>query len=60
MKFSLDIACSSPAFMLDVKPEIARILRHVADRVECGEVFNWRNVVDFEGNTIGRFRLGEG
>lgn len=58
MKFVLNIDCGNAAFDPDPVPEVARILREVADRLESGAFpRNSVNVRDINGNTVGTFRL---
>jgi len=67
MKFELFFNCDTEAFdgwdehnAETAKPEIVRILRNVADRIESGDTANaYRNVIDFNGKIIGRFKLHE-
>lgn len=61
--FKLSINCDNAAFCDDAGPtlqsavpEIARILRAVADRVEQGETCEvHRNIKDINGNIVGTF-----
>lgn len=63
--FKLSINCSNAAFCDDenptiqsAAPEIARILRDVADRLEQGERYNThKNIKDINGNIVGTFVL---
>jgi hypothetical protein len=58
MTFDLKIETDNYAFDDDPRPEVARILREVADRVEHGIIATgYRNVRDINGNVVGRFRL---
>ncbi len=50
-KFTLTIDCDNAAFEDDA--ELVRIVRHVADQIECGETR--RKVRDVNGNVVGRF-----
>jgi hypothetical protein len=57
---SLNIETGNAAFDADgggLNAESARILRHVADRVEAGQMSG--NVRDINGNTVGSFELTE-
>lgn len=63
--FKLSIDCANAAFCEDdaptqtsAAPELARLLRAVADRLESGDTFNtYRNIQDINGNTVGTFAL---
>ena len=66
-KFTLSIKCSGFAFDDDetgavthesAAPELARILRDVARRIEDGDSFDtFRNCRDINGNIVGTFAL---
>ena len=66
-KFTLAIKCSGFAFDDDetgavthesAAPELARILRDVAYRIESGDSFDtFRNCIDINGNVVGAFAL---
>jgi len=64
-KFKLFIDCGNAAFCEDdyptessAAPELARILREVADRIEGGDMFGmYRTIHDMNGNDVGRFAL---
>ena len=66
-KFTLAIKCSGFAFDDDetgavthesAAPELARILRDVAYRIESGDSFDtFRNCIDINGNIVGTFAL---
>ena len=66
-KFTLAIKCSGFAFDDDetgavthesAAPELARILRDVAYRIEDGDSFDtFRNCIDINGNVVGAFAL---
>ena len=66
-KFTLAIKCSGFAFDDDetgavthesAAPELARILRDVAYRIESGDSFDtFRNCIDINGNVVGTFAL---
>lgn len=57
MTFILKFDTDSDAFADDPTIEIARILRHVADRVESGEdCGRYLTVFDINGNDVGRFK----
>lgn len=63
--FKLSIDCANAAFCEDdtptqesTAPELARILRAVADRIDSGDTFDtFRNIQDINGNTVGTFAL---
>ena len=66
-KFTLAIKCEGAAFDDDetgavthesAAPELARILRDVAYRIESGDSFDtFRNCIDINGNVVGAFAL---
>ena len=66
-KFTLSIKCEGAAFDDDetgvvthesAAPELARILRDVARRIEDGDSFNtFRNCCDINGNVVGTFAM---
>lgn len=59
-RFMLHFTADNAAFDPDPNPEIVRILREVADRIEQGDSFNkFRNVTDINGNIVGVFALKE-
>ena len=61
--FKLSINCDNAAFCGDAEPtiksaapEIARILRDVAGRIEQGEICDvHKNIKDINGNIVGTF-----
>lgn len=58
--FTLTIDCDNDAFSPDEGdgiPEIARILRHVADKVESRRVHG--GIMDINGSKVGEFDLTE-
>lgn len=63
--FKLSIDCANAAFcegdtptQESAAPELARILRAVADRIESGDTFDtFRNMHDINGNIVGTFAL---
>lgn len=66
--FKLHIHCNNAAFCDDsdtptqasAAPELARILRQVADRLESGDSFDtFRTIHDVNGNDVGRFAMKE-
>jgi hypothetical protein len=57
-EFQLSIDSANDAFAENPYGEVARILRNVADRVDQGEeASHYKNVIDFNGNVVGRFRF---
>ena len=41
-------------------PELARILREIADRIEAGTDYGWfKTILDVNGNDVGRYALKE-
>ena len=65
-KFTLAIKCSGFAFDDETgavthesaAPELARILRDVAYRIESGDSFDtFRNCIDINGNVVGKFTM---
>jgi hypothetical protein len=65
MRFCLEISTDNDAFHDDEgatynPPEVCRILRDVADRLERGEDFtSMRKLRDYNGNTVGNARFFE-
>ena len=63
--FKLSIDCANAAFCEgqtptpeSAAPELARILRAIAERIESGDTFDtFRNCHDINGNTVGTFAL---
>ncbi len=68
-KFTVSIDCGNAAFTApyadDVTtetaaPELARILREIADQIEGGARYAWYQTVrDVNGNDVGRYALKE-
>ena len=65
-RFTLSIKCSGFAFDDETgavthesaAPELARILRDVAYRIEDGDSFDtFRNCIDINGNVVGKFTM---
>ena len=52
--FTLNIDCENLAFEDDVAPELARLLREIADRIESGSMAG--NIRDINGNRVGSFK----
>ena len=58
MKFTLNLTTDNEAFDPDPRPELARILRGIADKVENGgEIEFFQTILDLNGNDVGRFAL---
>lgn len=58
MEFTVRFDCDNAAFDPDPGPEIARILRVVAQQVEDGEdASKSLNTRDINGNVVGTFKL---
>lgn len=58
MTVSLAINTDNAAFQPDPAPEIARILRKIADRVEAGlSDYGHLTILDANGNTVGLFEV---
>lgn len=63
--FELKIRTDGATFEDDPRPEVGRILRRIADRIERGEdrigrgdgTPKYRTVFDINGNDVGRFKL---
>ena len=53
MRFTLSFDCGNSAFFDDVAPEVARILREIANQVENGAAHS--TIRDINGNIIGNF-----
>lgn len=65
MRFVINLTLDGAAFEPDPAPELARILRGIAGRIEAGECDQskwlgrtWKTILDTNGNDVGRFRLG--
>ena len=65
-RFTLSIKCSGFAFDDETgavthesaAPELARILRDVAYRIESGDSFDtFRDCIDINGNVVGKFTM---
>jgi hypothetical protein len=56
--FTLTINLDNDAFQPEAEPEVSRILRVVADRLEQNPGYPmYQTVLDVNGNDVGRFRL---
>lgn len=55
-RFTLQLSTDNEAFADDPAPELARILRSVADRIERGDdISMFQTIHDANGNDVGRF-----
>jgi len=58
MKFVLSINCNNDVFQPDALPEVAILLRQVAQRLDDGDSADYyRNITDSNGNIVGTFKL---
>ena len=58
MDLRVQFNCDNAAFEDTPEFEVARILRHIADRIENGEATGlYQNAIDINGNIVGTFRL---
>jgi hypothetical protein len=58
MIFRLNVHTDNAAFDPDPAPELARILRAAAERIESGEyIGHYLTILDVNGNDVGRFAL---
>ena len=56
--FTLKIDTDSAAFEGDPSPELARILRGIADHIERGGEYEFfQTILDVNGNDVGRYAL---
>jgi hypothetical protein len=63
--FTVNIKCDNSAFCDEVgtsersaAPELARILRDIARRLDNGDRYNtFRTILDVNGNDVGRFAI---
>lgn len=67
--FTVKIDCGNAAFCDEAgnvtndsaAPELARILREIADRIEAGTDYGWfKTIHDVNGNDVGRYALKPG
>lgn len=58
-RFIMHAELESAAFHPDPGPEVARILRRLADRLEEGEQGDW-NLLDVNGNSVGHAMFAGG
>jgi len=58
-RFTLYINTDNEAFSPEPEPELSRLLRKVADRIERGhdDVSYFQTIHDSNGNNVGRFAL---
>ena len=62
MPYLIEIATGNDAFYPEPGPELARILRKLADRIETAapvELEDAIRLMDYNGNTVGRALLTE-
>ena len=57
--FNLSINTQNAAFEDGAEYEIARILREIADKVENAGAESAANVLDYNGNRVGRYSLDQ-
>lgn len=67
--FTVKIDCGNAAFTNDTQdgvttdsaaPELARILREIADQIEGGVNYAWfKTILDVNGNDVGRYAMKE-
>ena len=58
IQFRMHVTCDNVAFEDDIAGELARILHHVADRIERGDdCGSWTSVRDINGNVVGAYTL---
>ncbi len=58
--FTLKFDCDNAAFEGDPTPEIVRILRLTAQRIEMkGAPTHFQTILDINGNDVGRYALKE-
>jgi hypothetical protein len=66
-KFTVNIDCDNAAFCDDgdatassAAPELARILREIADKIESGAQYDFSQTIrDINGNDVGRYAIKE-
>jgi hypothetical protein len=57
-RFQLFVNTDNEAFQDDPSTELVRILRDVASRIECGDMYDmFRTILDVNGNDVGGFAL---
>ena len=62
MRYLVEIATDNDAFYPEPGPELARILRKLADRIETAapdELTDAGRLMDYNGNTVGSAALSE-
>ena len=58
MPFTVKIDTDNAAFDPDPGPELARILRRIADHIERGDTYDmFQTILDVNGNDVGRFAI---
>jgi hypothetical protein len=56
--FTVAVHTEGAAFAPDPGPELCRILRAIADRIEGGDSYDtFRTILDVNGNDVGRYAL---
>lgn len=57
-RFSVQMSCNSPAFVPDPQPEVVRVLRSIADKIEREGLSGFFETIrDAQGNDVGRFAI---
>jgi hypothetical protein len=60
MKFTINMTCDNAAFEDEPAPEVARILRSIANKLDERDGYDkYQTILDVNGNDVGRWRLGE-
>lgn len=62
MRYQIEIRTDNDAFYPEPDPELARILRRLADRIETAspdELTDSIRLMDYNGNSVGTARLTE-
>ncbi len=62
MRYLIEIATDNDAFFPEPGPELARILRHLAERIETAspdELAAGVRLLDYNGNRVGSATLAE-
>ncbi len=59
-RFTVQLSTDNAAFDPDPAPELARIMRKIADTIEAGDdIGQFLTILDVNGNDVGRFALKE-
>ncbi len=57
-RFTVQLSTDNAAFDPDPAPELARIMRKIADTIEAGDdIGQFLTIFDVNGNDVGRFAL---